>query len=583
MRSRPDVSRLTPAPQQALSRTTCSLVVSLSLLTWLLTLAACSGSSSTKSGRFTLVSTNELREGSIWALNRPIELTFSEAVDLESANLGTVQIFETNTLNAATGQFYLKPGSEDHTLVFQPNCPTDRFFTNGGLKPASRYRLALPTGGPGTLSTLRSRSGKKLTLAVTREFLTPASLPEYFYDPIPGAPARIETIHLGTRQAFPDPLTGGEPTAPLSISINRFTDPIEPLLVQFDQPLYPSATNVSGSTLSLTFETPTGSRARIPTTVTLIENCGRSGALVLISPRGILPSDTEITFTVHRDLEDIGGERSSIDAMPLRLLPDAAASEELDAFTEEFVDREFEESLALFAEPRARWADGELKPGTPFPGNNTDFIWDVRQNIFIDTSFDIITSPGNTQTMVITNGIVDVKDLHLRAGASIRGIGPNPLTILATGTVTIDGLITVSGVSADGVITLCTAWIPEPGAAGICSSGKGGDASWETTSSTPFGGYGNGPGNTRDGGGRAARVAMGIATARSVWVTALQVAAGERWARWGQLGSTAAPRRSAPSVDVHRPEAAPQDPLPSRIRIPRTTSSACARIPRRVR
>ena len=104
-------------------------------------LTACGGGGGGGGGdRFAFVSTNGLQNGSVWQINRPIQLTFTQPVDLSSAHLGSVQIFEQVGGVPALGTFYLLPGSADRTLVFQPLCPTNDSFDNGDLRSSARAR-----------------------------------------------------------------------------------------------------------------------------------------------------------------------------------------------------------------------------------------------------------------------------------------------------------------------------------------------------------------------------------------------------------------------------------------------------------
>lgn len=461
--------------------------------------------------RFELVSTGLLRDGSIWQLNRPIDITFNDAVDFGSLDANTIQIYSVATGFAATGTWSLKPGDEGRTIRFQPRCPTNATSTDGGFVPGGRaYRLVIPTSAGRSGTVLRSLAGKPLTLGGTRTFRTPTNPPEYFLDLRPNAPPALHEIALGTQRVYPDPATGGVPQYAVPIDLNRFTAPWPPLVLTFDQALSPRSGNVSADNIQIVFREGSGPEIDVPVTVTMIENCGEPGARVLVTPEGILPPATTLELVVRRELEDLGGERASQDARPLRLITEAATSHDLDVVFEDFTDTGLEDENAPFAEPRATWGpNGELLPATAFDGTNTDFDWEVNRNTTIDTNLDFITDITRSRTIVVQNGIVDVRSIRIRPGVTLSVVGPHPLILLATGSITVEGTIVVTGPPADGVRTLCSAYIPESGAQAVCGGGDGGDASWETTTSTPRGGHGNGAFNVPDIGGQGGESGYG--------------------------------------------------------------------------
>ena len=482
-----------------------------------LTMPGCgSGGGSGGSNRFTLVSTNGLENNSIWQLNRPIELTFSQAVDLATANLNSVQIHTVIGTRPAIGEFFIKPGSEGKTLVFQPLCPTNNNLDNGGLTPGTaggqgvRYRVALPTASTRSTTLLQSSRGSTLSLGATREFVTPSSPTEYFLDPKPNAPPSLTEITLGGNVVFPDPVTGGPPTQAIPIGLNTFTNPIEPLVLTFDQPVFPAGGNVSSRTIQLFYEPTPGTQVQLPATISLIDNCAQEGSTILVSPEGILPADQELTLIIRREFQDLVGERNLSDISPISLQVQSAPLAELDAFSEDFLSDVNEDPGAIFAEPRAEWSDtGALQPATTFEGTNPDFIWVVDTQITIDTDFDTITNQAGNQTLPVVNGVIDVFQVRIGPNGNIAAQGSNPLTILATEDIVINGRIAVDGTNSNGTNTLCTAFIPETGAPGQCGGGKGGDGSWETTTSTPRGASGNGPFDDPGSGGQGGESGYG--------------------------------------------------------------------------
>ncbi|MEE8467857.1 MAG: hypothetical protein V3T22_05350, partial [Planctomycetota bacterium] len=89
-------------------------------------------------------------------------------------------------------------------------------------------------------------------------------------------------------------------------------------------------------------------------------------------------------------------------------------------------------------------------------------------------------------------------------------VGPNTCTILCSGSVLIQGEISVRGSNSPGVGTLNTTNQPEAGAKGQAGGGDGGTASFLTNQSTPQGGRGFGPFNAPNGGGEGGETSYSI-------------------------------------------------------------------------
>ena len=84
-------------------------------------------------------------------------------------------------------------------------------------------------------------------------------------------------------------------------------------------------------------------------------------------------------LVIKREFQDIVGETNLADTRPLRLRVEAVAGVFLDSFDEPFVTGRYEDTQAIFVEPRAEWSSDEntLQPATPFEGTNMEFDWIV--------------------------------------------------------------------------------------------------------------------------------------------------------------------------------------------------------------
>ncbi len=111
----------------------------------------------------------------------------------------------------------------------------------------------------------------------------------------------------------------------------------------------------------------------------------------------------------------------------------------------------------------------------------------------------INVTPQGVQSM--PGGVVQIDDLVIELGGVLQVVGPNGLVVMARGRIVLAGKLDANGFSSNGVSTLNTTSIPEPGAAGRAGGGSGGTGSPLTTASSPAGGSGFGAFGRPDGGG----------------------------------------------------------------------------------
>jgi len=488
------------------------------------------GGSSAGTTNFQLASSS-LRDGAVWEINREIVLVFTEEIDFGSVSANTINIRSDDDV-PATGVFKLR---DAHTVVFQPTCPTLEDFSDAGLQPGGiAYTLRIP-GSDTSENTLRSRDGVQLGVGQVRTFSTPASTVASvaFQDTTEGPPvavrravggsvANVTYLEVGstatTRVYFEEDENGdlvlSDPD--FQVPLNLYSDPESrvAVVIEFNQPVNPSTTNISESRLRLEFLDSNSEWQPIDTRVTLVENCTETGARVRLEPIGILPASSSFRAVILAGFQDLVGEANLRNEDDFAFAPtrDVAftsltpAEQLSDAFADGFdfgaeSSLSFEDGRALFDTPPAEWGEGTLSAAFSFEGQggpNGDFDWVVREGeiFFFDTSSATITGGPNgvpTTTQVALNGIVDVRNLRIEEGGEIRVQGPNPMRINATGDVRIEGKLDLSGFNAKDVATLNTGNQVETGGAGAAGGGKGGNASEITTSSTPRGGRGDGP------------------------------------------------------------------------------------------
>lgn len=484
---------------------------------------------------FSIVGVNMAPNFQGWQINRQIEIEFSHPVDFNSIDSNSINIRQVNG-GPAMGDTYLL---DAYTVAWQPRCPTLDDFSDAGLKSgfnngvAFQYELNIIGADKNSLFPVRSNSGRALQQSEKRLFTTPTATPNepqaLFIDDAVGAPTAVvrtvgstetEATYLevggigGTRHYFERPVFGGNVTLnpPLAVPLNYLGDTATKvsLVLQLNQSVDPRSSNIQSVRLPWQFQDGQGAWKPLVTDVKLESNCTTAGSTVRVTPRGLMPPLTNLRSVITEEFKDLRGETS---LLPQNLFAPAtttnAPSPLADNYLEEFTTADNDDVTAPFAEPHAVWGGGGLEAAFSFAGTggiDGDFDWKVRTGelkIFNSVTETINGGPGFVvqKTQSVIGGVIDVRNLHVEPGGVLRFTGPNPITILASGNILIEGSIEVSGDNNLGVVTLNTTNIAEPGAPGQCGGGKGGTGSPLTTASSPRGGNGFGAFGVADSGG----------------------------------------------------------------------------------
>ena len=495
-------------------------------------------------GGFALVQVT-VTQDQVWQINRPIELTFSQAVDPLSVSQTTVQVREVSG-GPVAGTFFVRAAAP-RTVVFQPRCPTLPDLSDAGFLLSDQaqgivrtYQLIVSANGGGTGSTVRSTTGNGLDNGLELTFTTPdaADPPAVvFYDTKVGPPAPLirgvggvgETeleatyVELGgnadpaSRLYFKEgELEGG---ALLPLNLYSLRESQVALMLLINQPVSPDENNISEGSVRWEYRSETGAWEPLMTSVELVQNCTATGATLRLEPEGLLPAEAELRVVITSTFMDLVGDANVVPLTDFAMADSALApvppSMVEDEFLEPFLvggamQGSMHDYLAPLGAPPALWGEGVLSSafqfgGTGGPGGNFDFQVADGDIFTFDTTSQTITGGPNfipTTQVTVVGGVLDLRSFRVGEGSRLKFSGPNRVTILASGTVEILGLITVEGNDSMGVATLNTTNIPEPGAPGQAGGGKGGVGSPLTNISSPAGGNGYGAYNTPDGGGR---------------------------------------------------------------------------------
>jgi hypothetical protein len=501
-------------------------------------LAGCSGGGGSASqGGFQLVSIS-VPEGGVWPINKRIDLVFNAEVDLSSVVAGSTLQLKSIDGSGASAFYELAYKTDPDTsvvdkttLVIQPFCPLLGDLSDAGLEPGSKHYQIYVPGVDDSLSTIKSVSGGKLQLSQTRSFFTPASLDPalVFDDTQVGPPTFLPEgtfVRLGDGTEIPFVFSGTQYELPVELPLNFYRDPASHVeyLVQINQAVDPSEENLNDDRVRLEVLDDLGTWQPFETLVALESNCALDapGAVLRLTPVGILPQDAEVRAVLVSGFSDLVGEQSPADQAnfisPTVTVAFASldpADDAADEVYEDFVfpggpPGSFQDTTATFDTPPAVWAGGELSAAFDFQGTGGPggtFDWHTPPGLFnFSTDLQQITGgPGGVATTQVTvlNGQLDVNDLFVQAGSVVRiQPGNNPLIISATGDVIIEGTLDLRGFDAKPVFTLLTPNLPEPGALGAAGGGRGGTGSPLTSASDAKGGDGEGAFGAEGAGGK---------------------------------------------------------------------------------
>ncbi|MFK5956517.1 MAG: hypothetical protein QM477_08750 [Planctomycetota bacterium] len=451
---------------------------------------------------------SNILDGMSWQINRPIRIEFNHAVDPDSINFGTIQLRSTDAAgsgNPVTGTFEIEAGSLGRAIVFRPTCPTNETNTNGAFIPGSvSYELVLPTRADSP-TVLRDIDGRSLSSGLRRSFTTPPETQPAFLDLVQG-PAVVSSV------VFPK-------------GLNFFANPDPVVSIRFNQAIDGRSANLNTKNLTLLYsdgeigsgnENTFTSTNKVPGNVVLIENCTVAGALVEFRITGLLPVNRNLRLLMSNQFGDIIGQVNTSQLVVATHTTPTLASiykdptwVETDETVDEFRD-DFDTSKNLaLAEPipfpLAQVGDGFIAASFDYPGNfvaadNNFFLaTGVSSEIFTDSQSTITDS--NNRQHTVQNGVMNVHDFTIQAGAVLRGRGANPLVIYATGAVDISGTLNASGNNATWPTSLNSPQFVEGGAGGECGGGRGGDASQIGNAETLRAMNGDGPFFITGGGG----------------------------------------------------------------------------------
>ncbi len=475
-----------------------------------------------------LVTHVDLAPNGVQELDRRITFTFSHSVDFASVSTATIALRDSSGVHVV-GEW--RPALDSsRKLVFQPLCPRSDHLSDGGLRRGEFYALDVPGLDTNASTLLRSSDGRELAHTVHFDFATPADLEHAYFDRKPGAPrvlvrarqsldTQTSYVELGRdadRRAYFERSNAQislDPLQELPLNLDSVRASQVVFVLAFDQSIDRSEQNLAR--VRCEFRGASGVWKGLAATSTLVENCGELGATLRVEPLGILPPDGDVRLVLGVGFSDRVGESLAADVADFALAHVQAAQAPLfDELSEEFDASAYDGWSASEVGQRAEWSSGRLAARIDLGGTSVgvdDFDLEVafgEQLLFDTTQTALIGGPGfvPTQSRVMSGGVIEARDVHIGGHAVLRANGPNPLVILATGDVTIDGMIDVSGFDGpspsipyvfrgpgDGFAEAWTMHLRTPNSAPVTCGGGAGGGDWPTMSSWPtHGGAGGG-------------------------------------------------------------------------------------------
>ena len=484
-------------------------------------LPSCGGSSSgtsgtASSGPFEVLSST-LAEGDVWALNRPIDLVFNHPVDPDSISFSSIilkPVSQAILSQPVTGSFSILDGFDGKVVRFTPACPTNEALSNGGFVPGGfEYTLTLPSSSTGNgLSVLRDDQNRPLSIGLTRNFTTPPIGEPLFIDSVLGPP------RLVNRQA------GDFPTG-----LNLFSDQDGAFVVRFDQPIDSSAANLNTDRVYFLYSEPDGVTFpitnKLPGEWLVIDNCNLAGALLRFEAAGVLPPGRNLRIQVSPLFSDLSGETNSKiqtyrdsfgdpDDYTLPTLNEyyGDATNWTNTITYDTITEQFETPLKIDLNadlplPQMDLGRGFAQASFDYPGDinvstDDDLFVATGTTLVLNTDGENLFNDSNGRPFTIVDGVLNLNDLTIALGGTLKAEGSNPLVIYATGTVDVQGTLDASGDHALSPVALNQPQIPEPGANGQCGGGDGGTGSLLTDAATLRGQSGFGAFGVPGGGGQ---------------------------------------------------------------------------------
>ncbi|MHC4918111.1 MAG: hypothetical protein ACYTKC_00820, partial [Planctomycetota bacterium] len=488
--------------------------------------AGCGGGSSDvgvagTSGDFLVLRSDPPNNANLF-LNEPINVDFTNLIDIKSANFDAVSfaVFDLN-MNPLTepvsGTFHMarSPGdnSAGRRLQFRPTFPKSDTYDDGGFKPGRIYFVQMVEGNHHTGVGLRDMGNKGLKVPFTFAFTTAdgTTPSQLFRDTKVGGPRRT-----GVTITPRDPQT-------FQVALNELGQQQVEIRLQFDQPLNPNSANVpfkvdldpvvrdqsKRGRIFLEYDSRLSKDLWIPAEVDLERN-ELDGATVVLRPIGILPNNATIRVIVESTLEDMSGESNVNDAAYDRVFDtfetDSSYELRFDAVVEDFTDASQLDLEAPFLEPLAEMLPGAIKANFDFEGKDTNLRYEPNTpEVILNTDFTQIT-PKGAPKINVSGGVFEFRSVTIPEGVTVKATGSKPMVWLVLEDFTVKGRLLSDGGEGMRVDTINSANFPTAGGIGGAGGGNGGDASTNTKGRSLTGGTGFGPGQVPGGGGQGGQI-----------------------------------------------------------------------------
>ena len=461
-------------------------------------------------------------------LNQQIVFNFDQAPSPAQIHGDNLQILDASGFVVA-GNFEVQLNK----VVFTPELPVTP-LARPGFQPGAQYRIRIDPNSWRSVSIAPALQASfpdtNLTGALSMLFQTTTIEDRYFRGLVSRSPRLVST----------DPVDGE-----INVSPDLYSDPdgVFPerrsLLCVFDGPIKPAEANLTRFRLIDLDDRPAMFPGGLPLGIdvrVLLNEVDRS--VVEVSPSGILPLGHMLSLEypeIVRGLAQLGDDpgEDTVIATTFTTSEDPGGPI-VDLLVEDFdtknrLENDVSEIEAFTA---AQWdfADsGVLQPGSFAGTGRLGRFLPVAPDdpaepniVIVDTTRQVFpfldgSTPDAAAGTVAVGGVFDFTDIDIPEGVIIRPIGPNPLQLIATGTVRIAGIIDLQGQHGSDENAFDSATTALPGGLGGPGGGRGGAGQpiiWSGVPglsplvSPPRGGRGWGPRDLQQIGGQGGECGM---------------------------------------------------------------------------
>ncbi|MEZ5989808.1 MAG: Ig-like domain-containing protein [Planctomycetota bacterium] len=407
--------------------------------------------------------------------NQPIILTFNQDILPSSVDNETVQI-RTAQGREPVGSFFV----QNNVITFVPEVKVVQTPTGPeldfGFAANETYVLTIPDKSLG-LKTITARDGGPMLKTFTCTLFSNGQIKDF---------------------------DGKAPCASMIVPANPENVPVTtPIVIEFTElinttSLFGQNGELTGVTFGIAqFDSQgvcSNQEIPLPGAWSLSTNKATQRTVLTFQPAGVLPGDKCVRATLTQQVQDLSGKRACFKVMTFKTSKtDIKTFEVVETFADAKKSRDDLQNGAVWtatgAVPVTLGGSGMLGEFDVRHGQDTG-TFDAAGRKIYDWSTDNQTIPGTTtlsgRPVTVSNGVFEFTSFLLDEKSHIRFKGTSPVKIKVTGTMRVEGAISVDGEDAsfpsNGSL-LTTGQDGRAGGPGGAQGGQGGDSFGKTSPS----------------------------------------------------------------------------------------------------